>query len=73
VYQTATELTERFTLRDAEHLLVTYTWSDPALYVQPHSYQLTYAKQPADSYAFESWCDVSDPLQAQSVVIPPQH
>jgi hypothetical protein len=72
VFQPSTELVERFTLRDSQHLSIGYTWSDPQLYARPHSYTLTYAKQAADSYAFESWCDVTDPLQAQSVVIPPQ-
>jgi hypothetical protein len=72
VFLPSTELVERFTLRDPEHLNISFTWSDPQLYAKPHSYTFTYAKQPADSYAFESWCDVTDPLQAQSVVIPPQ-
>jgi hypothetical protein len=36
------------------------------------SYEFTYQKQPTDSYALESWRDVTDPLQGQSIVIPPQ-
>ena len=68
----ATELVERFSLRDPQHLIVRFTWNDPAIYRSPHSYVFTYEKQPADSYAFESWCDVTDPLQGQSIVVPPQ-
>jgi hypothetical protein len=67
-----TELVERFTLRDPTHLVVNFTWNDPEIYVKPHSYEFTYEKQPADAYAFESWCDVTDPLQGQSIVVPPQ-
>ena len=68
----ATELVERFQLRDPQHLIVRFTWNDPAIYTSPHSYVFTYEKQPTDSYAFESWCDVTDPLQGQSIVVPPQ-
>lgn len=64
-----TELTERFILKDPDHMVVRFTWTDPKIYLQPHSYEFTYQRQPADSYAFESWCDVTDPLQGQSIVI----
>lgn len=67
-----TELVERFRLRDPQHMIVRFTWTDPKIYVKPHSYELTYEKQPEDSYAFESWCDVTDPLQGQSIVVPKQ-
>jgi hypothetical protein len=67
-----TKLTERFRLRDPTHLVVTFTWEDDELYVRPHTYEFTYEKQPADSYSFESWCDVTDPLQGQSIVVPPK-
>lgn len=67
-----TQLVQRFTLRDPTHLVVTFTWNDDEIYVRPHSYEFTYEKQPSDSYSFESWCDVTDPLQGQSIVIPPK-
>jgi hypothetical protein len=67
-----TELIERFQLRDAEHLVVNFEWVDPTIYAKSHSYEFTYEKLPADSYAFEGWCDVTDPLQGQSIVVPPQ-
>jgi hypothetical protein len=68
-----TRLTERFQLApDGKHLTITYTWDDPMLYVKPHIYQHSFERLPADSYAFETWCDSSDPLQRQSIVPPKQ-
>ena len=69
----ATKLTERFQLSpDGKRLTITYTWDDPVLYVRPHTYQLSFERLPPDSYAFETWCDASDPLQRQSIVPPKQ-
>lgn len=65
-----TQLIQRFTLRDSTHLVVSFSWIDTVLYSRPHSYEFTYEKQPDDSYAFESWCDVTDPRQGQSIVLP---
>jgi hypothetical protein len=68
-----TRLTERFELApDGRRLTITYTWDDPALYVRPHTYQYAFERLPEDSYAFETWCDASDPLQRQSIVPPKQ-
>jgi hypothetical protein len=68
-----TRLTERFQLApDGKHLTITYTWDDPTLYVRPHTYEHSFERLPADSYAFETWCDSSDPLQRQSIVPPKQ-
>jgi len=68
-----TRLTERFELAaDAKHLTITYTWDDPFLYVRPHIYQYSFERLPPGSYAFETWCDSSDPLQRQSIVPPKQ-
>lgn len=68
-----TRLTERFELApDAKHLTITYTWDDPFLYVKPHTYQYSFERLPPGSYAFETWCDSSDPLQRQSIVPPKQ-
>ena len=68
-----TRLTERFELsRDGKQLSITYTWDDPVLYVRPHSYQYLFERLPEDSYALETWCDASDPLQRQSIVPPKQ-
>jgi hypothetical protein len=71
VIKPGSRLVQRFEVTAPERLVVTFTWTDPELYSAPHSYSFTYQRQPADSYAFESWCDVSDPLQGQSIVVPP--
>jgi len=68
-----TRLLERFELKpDKDHLTITYTWDDPELYARPHTYQYFFERLPPGSYAFETWCDSSDPLQRQSIVPPKQ-
>jgi hypothetical protein len=69
----STHLQERYqTSADGKQLLVTYTWSDPKVYVKPHSYTYKFDRLPAGSYAFEEWCDPSDPAEYTSIVPPPQ-
>jgi hypothetical protein len=69
----ATRLTERFELSpDGQRLTITYTWDDPVLYVRPHTYQYFFERLPPETYAFETWCDSSDPAQRQSIVPPKQ-
>ena len=68
-----TRLIERLELTpDGKYLTITYTWDDPGLYVRPHTYQYLFEPLPEDSYALETWCDSSDPLQRQSIVPPEQ-
>jgi hypothetical protein len=68
-----TQLVERFHISpDGKRLRITYTWTDPKLYQKPHTYSLEFDRLPPDSYAFEGWCDSSDPLQRQSIVPPAQ-
>ena len=68
-----TRLTERFEMTpDGKYLRITYTWDDPGLYVRPHIYEYLFEPLPEDSYALETWCDSSDPLQRQSIVPPKQ-
>jgi hypothetical protein len=68
-----TRLTERYSLTaEGKKLTITYTWQDPKLYQKPHTYSLEFDRLPSDSYAFEGWCDSSDPLQRQSIVPPAQ-
>ena len=68
-----THLTERYHVSpDGARLRITYTWTDPKIYARPHSYSFDFDRLPADSYAFENWCDSGDPLQRQSVVPPEQ-
>lgn len=68
-----THLTQRFEVSpDGKHLILKFTYTDPTIYVKPHSYQLTFDRLPEDSSAFEDWCDASDPIEKQSIVPPPQ-
>jgi hypothetical protein len=69
-----THLSERFEVSpDGQHMSIVYTYSDPNLYVAPHSYTYTFDRAtPAPTYAFEEWCDASDPIESQSIVPPPQ-
>jgi hypothetical protein len=68
-----THLSERFEVSpDGKHLTIKYTYSDPKIYVKPHSYQYTFDRLPEGSTALEDWCDASDPIEKQSIVPPPQ-
>lgn len=68
-----TKLTEYYELSpDGKRMTITYTWDDPAIYVRPFVYQHQFERLPVGSYALETWCDSSDPLQRQSIVPPVQ-
>jgi hypothetical protein len=68
-----TRLTERYRVSaDGQRLTVSYTWEDPKIYVKPHTYEIVSERAPAGSWAFEWWCDSSDPNQRLSIVPPPQ-
>jgi hypothetical protein len=68
-----THLAERFDVSpDGQHLTIHYRWTDPEIYVTPHSYEYTFDRLPPGSYALEDWCDASDPKEQQSIVIPEQ-
>lgn len=69
-----THLTERFEVSpDGQHMKLVYTYADPALYVTPHSYTYTFDRAPnPPTYAYEEWCDASDPIEGQSIVPPAQ-
>jgi hypothetical protein len=68
-----TRLTERYQVAaDGTHMKITYTWEDPTIYRKPHSYSMDFERVPPGGYAFEWWCDSSDPAQRQSVVPPKQ-
>lgn len=63
-----TVLTERFRMTsDGKMLHATMTWDDPKIYQKPHVYEFFYNKMPDDAYAFEEWCDMSDPRQSQAL------
>jgi hypothetical protein len=68
-----TRLTERYRLSpDGQRLTITYTWTDPKVYVEPHTYEIVAERTPPGSWAYEAWCDSSDPGQRLSIVPPPQ-
>jgi hypothetical protein len=68
-----TRLVERYRLSsDGRRLTISYTWQDPKVYVKPHSYEIVAERTPPGSWAFESWCDSSDPNQRLSIVPPAQ-
>ncbi len=68
-----THFGERFHLSpDGKRLTITYTWTDPKIYLKPHSYALVFERLPQGSYAIEDWCDPSNPATGQSIVVPKQ-
>jgi hypothetical protein len=68
-----THLIERFVLSpDGDRLAINYRWEDPKIYQKPHEYHYEFERLPAGSYAFEKWCDASDPAEQYSVVPPAQ-
>jgi hypothetical protein len=69
-----TRLTERYRVSpDGQRLTIAYTWENPKVYVKPHTYQIVAERTPPGSWAFESWCDSSDPSQRLSIVPPAQN
>ena len=68
-----TRLTERYRVSpDGQRLTIAYTWQDAKVYVKPHTYEIVSERTPPGSWAFESWCDSSDPNQRLSIVPPSQ-
>ncbi len=70
----ATHLIERFEVAPGgKTMTITYTWDDPAIYEQPHTYHYNFDRSPGNPpYALEEWCDASDPIEQQSIVPPKQ-
>jgi hypothetical protein len=69
----ATRLNERFELSpDGQRLTITYTYSDPDLYVKPFTYALQFDRQPKPSFALDEWCDAGDPKERLSITPPEQ-
>lgn len=66
-------LLERYELIDnGARLKVTFTWTDPKIFVKPHTYSFTYYKATPETYALEYFCDSSDPERAKTAEEPPQ-
>jgi hypothetical protein len=68
-----THLTERYEVSpDGKHMLLRYTWTDPKVYVTPHTYAYTFDRLEPGSYALDEWCDASDPKEKYSIAPPKQ-
>jgi hypothetical protein len=60
-------LIERYSLDDkATTLTIQFTWDDPGVFTQPHSYDFVYHRAEPGSYSFEYFCDASDPARSQN-------
>ncbi len=70
----STHLSERFQVApDGKTMTISYTWDDPEIYEQPHTYRYIFDRSPGNPpYALEEWCDASDPVEKQSIVPPVQ-
>jgi hypothetical protein len=62
-YRTPTShLVENFKLsNDGKALSITSTWTDPEIFLEPVTYTVNYHKLPPATYAYEDFCDASDP------------
>ena len=68
-----THLTERYEVSPAgKHMLLRYTWTDPKIYVTPHTYTYTFDRMEPGSYALDETCDPSDPKEKYSIAPPKQ-
>jgi hypothetical protein len=57
----STELTERFKLlSDGNHLVISYTYTDPKVYIRPHVYDLVFERLPNNLNILENWCDAKE-------------
>lgn len=69
----ASHLVERYELRrGGQELNVRFTWTDPAVFARPHTYDFTYYRGKQGEYAREYFCDASDPARGESVHPPKQ-
>jgi len=57
---------------DGKHLKIVFEFNDPRIYAKPHSFEYTFDRMAAGSYALEEFCDATDPLNGQSIVPPEQ-
>ena len=69
-----TRVIERYRLTpDGQRLLMQYTFEDPEIYQRPHTFELVAERAVPAQFAFEWWCDSSDPRQKQGVAPPKQN
>ena len=64
-------LVERYRLFDnGRKLSVTFTWQDPAVYQEPHTYEFNYTRAPQGTSARTYRCDASDQTRAEFILRP---
>ena len=69
---TTSHLVERYHLLDSgKHLSVTFTWEDPKIFAQPHTYEFRYYRSPKSMEAREFDCDANDAQRAQFLLRAP--
>jgi hypothetical protein len=69
----SSELTERYQLVEhGRELEVTFTWTDPKVFQQPHTYAFRYYRVPRGFNAGESFCDSNDQERAAFLTRPPE-
>ena len=56
---------------DGNRLTITYTWTDPKIYIKPHVYSIAFDRY--NGVVTENWCDASidHPENYTSVAPPP--
>jgi len=57
---------------DGKRLTIRYEYNDPRIYLKPHVFEFTFDRMMAGSYALETFCDATNPLEGQSIVPPAQ-
>jgi hypothetical protein len=60
-------LVEHFTMDEAGNSLkVQFTWTDPGVFTEPHSYEFTYYRAAPGSISLEYFCDASDSARGRN-------
>ena len=68
---TTSHLVERYRLLDGgKRLSVTFTWEDPKIFAQPHTYEFRYYRSPKGMEAREFDCNANDDQRARFLLEP---
>ncbi len=60
-------LQEKYQLLDhGQTLSIVFTWTDPAVFTKPQTYDFVYHRAAPGSYSFEYFCDASDPARGRN-------
>ena len=69
----STILTQRYEpSADGTKLRIVYTWEDPKYYNKPHTYFMTFERDPPNSNVLDGFCDATDAKESQTVAPPAQ-